>query len=102
MLDHLSLLTLLGTSRLKGDAIIMNALSSYQRSKSYIEEQGYTRIDLFLDNNAPGQEAAQVFVDDFGDAVFNHSSSFAPHTDLNDALRAGFRPRFDTGSMPQP
>ncbi|PPK83924.1 Toprim domain-containing protein [Neolewinella xylanilytica] len=102
MLDHLSLLTMFGTSRLKGDAIIMNALSSYQRTKTYIEAEGYTRVDLFLDNNTPGQEAAHVFADDFGDIVFNHSPSFAPHTDLNDALRAGAHPDFTPRSSPEP
>ena len=94
MLDHLSLLTMLGSSRLKGDALIMNALSSYERTKTYIEAEGYSQINLFLDNNRPGQDAAQVFADDFGGRVLNHSLTFAPHVDLNDALVAGHRPDF--------
>lgn len=103
MLDHLSLLTMLGTRRLKGDAIILNALTSYDRAKAYIIEQGYSRIDLFLDNNEPGRKAATVFAKDFPGIVHDHSASFLPHTDLNDALRAGHSPRFSAeGTMPQP
>ena len=103
MLDHLSLLTMFKVSRLKGDAMIMNALTSYDRAKAYIIEQGYTRIDLFLDNNEPGRKASAIFEEDFGDIVFDQSSTFAPHVDLNDALRAGHSPVFTkTDFSPEP
>ncbi len=103
MLDHLSLLELIGVDQLRGDSIVMNALSSYNRTKAYIEAHGYTRIDLFLDNNASGKKAVQKFREDFGYIVFDHSPSYHPHVDLNDCLRAGDTPSFDTSSTyPQP
>jgi hypothetical protein len=98
MLDHLSLLMMFGVKSLRGDALILNGLSSYGRAKAYIAEQGYTQIDLFLDNNNPGRETAQQFAEDFGDIVKDHSSAFAGYTDLNDALRAGFIPSFSPSS----
>ena len=94
MLDHLSLLEMIGVDQLRGDAIVMNALSSYNRTKAYIEEQGYTRIDLFLDNNSSGEKATAKFIEDFGDIVFNQSLLYLPHIDLNDCLRAGEAPSF--------
>ena len=94
MIDHLSLLTRLNTLRLKGDALILNAISSYGRAQAYIAEQDYDRIDLFLDNNEGGQKTTARFKDDFGELVTDHSPMYAPHVDLNDALRARFHPTF--------
>ncbi len=94
MLDHLSLLEMMNTDQLRGDAIIMNALSSYNRTKVYIEQQGYNRINLFLDNNASGKKAATKFQEDFEGCVFDQSPLYLPHVDLNDCLRAGDNPFF--------
>lgn len=94
MLDYLSLLCMLGIDRLKGDAIVMNALSSYGRASEFIREKGYGRIDLFLDNNTAGRKAAMRFSKEFGSIVTDRSSAFAPHIDLNDAWRAGHIPAF--------
>ena len=88
MLDHVSLLVYMGVERLRGDALILNALSSYNRAAAYLEETPYERIDLWLDNNDAGRKATSKFAEQFGDAVIDRSSAFAPHTDLNDALQA--------------
>ncbi|MEN0051236.1 MAG: toprim domain-containing protein [Bacteroidota bacterium] len=100
MLDHLSLLMMLNVYQLRGDSIIMNALSSYDRTKAYIEEKGYTRIELFLDNDDSGQKAIQRFREDFGGMVFDHSSKFLPYKDLNEALQTGFIPDFTHNENP--
>lgn len=89
MLDYLSLLVFFRTERLKGDAVVMNALSSYSRCEAFLRAQKYDSIALWLDNNAAGQKATIKFREDFGEAVQNWSHAFAPHTDLNDALKAG-------------
>ena len=103
MLDHLSLLEMIGVDQLRGDAIVMNALSSYNRTKAYIEEMGYEKIDLFLDNNSSGKKAVLKFQDDFDGIVFDHSPSYFPHVDLNDCLRAGDTPSFEVSpTYPQP
>ena len=88
MLDFASLLVLRGREQLKGDALILNGLSSYGRAKAYIEKYAYKRIHTFLDNNPSGQSSAQTFQEDFGDMAINQSYIFAPHVDLNDALKA--------------
>jgi len=88
MLDHLSLLVYMGVERLRGDALVLNALSSYNRAAAYLVEAPYERIDLWLDNNDAGRKATSKFAEQFGDAVIDRSSSFAPHIDLNDALQA--------------
>lgn len=99
-LDFLSLLVMFRTDQLSGDCIIMNGLQSYALAKSYIREKGYTAINTFLDNNIPGQDRTQDFIGDFGEIVTNHSPSFLPHVDLNDALRAGCFPVFSNQSPP--
>lgn len=92
-LDFLSLLMMLGVEILRGDSIILNALSSYEKAKIYIEQKGYERIDLFLDNDASGKKATQKFRADFAEIeVQDQSLKYASHKDLNDALVANFNP----------
>ena len=95
MTDFASLLAMFGVDGLKGDAIILHGLKLYGRAAAYIREQGYTRINTFLDNNKSGIETTEhCFIKDFGSMVFNQSPSFAPYVDLNDALKDNFRPTF--------
>jgi hypothetical protein len=88
MLDFLSLLVLLGTKSLAGDAIIMHSLSSFQRAADFIRGKGYGRVNTFLDNDRAGQECTQRFISEFGVVVTSQSEYFANYNDLNDALRA--------------
>jgi len=89
MTDFLSLLVLLNTDELRGDAIIMHSVSSYPRTADFIQERAYKRINTFLDNNKSGRKATERLAADFKGIVFNQSSCFMPYEDLNDALRAG-------------
>lgn len=92
-LDFLSLLMMLDVEILRGDAIILNALSSYDKAKTYIEQKGYERIDLFLDNDVSGKKATQKFKTDFAEIeVQDQSLKYASYKDLNDTLVAGFNP----------
>ena len=100
MLDHLSMLVMLDLPALKGESIVLNALSSYERAKAYIESRKTSRINLFLDNDESGQKAVARFQEDFGDRVVNYAPRFLPHKDLNEALVAGLTPNFS--SRPQP
>ena len=86
MTDFLSLLVYCRTERLKGDALILNSLSSYKRSVSFIREKGYGLINTFLDNDDGGRKYTEKFIDDFGDIVHSQSTAFAGHKDLNKAL----------------
>ncbi|MBV6439446.1 MAG: DNA primase [Saprospiraceae bacterium] len=90
MTDFLSLLMLMKADRLEGDAIIMHSLSSFQRTVDAIRKFGYKHIDTFLDNNAPGQKCTEKFLAEFPTSMTVRSQQFAPHSDLNDALRAEF------------
>ncbi len=53
-----------------------------------IREEGYARINTFIDNNNPGLEHTEKFKVEFPELITSWSDSFAPHTDLNDALKA--------------
>jgi hypothetical protein len=100
MTDFLSLLVMTGTDQLKGDAIIMHSLSSFHQAVSKIQDHGYSRINLFLDNNPAGQKATTRFVEEFGDCVFDFSPSFSKYVDLNEALKDRYVPVFS--SLPNP
>jgi hypothetical protein len=92
MLDHLSLLVFLKVIRLRGDVIILNSLSSYESAKAYITSKTYTKIDLFLDNNAAGQATTATFSSDFPGIVTDRRKTYEDFPDLNDALIAGHQP----------
>ena len=88
--DFLSLLTMMKTDRLSGDAVIMNSISNYDNVLSFIREKGYKSVNLFLDNDKGGSETTDRFVADLeSETVNNQSSMFLPHVDLNDALLEG-------------
>jgi len=102
MMDFVSLLAMYGKEQLNGDAIILHGLKLYGRAAKIIQKNGYKRVHTFLDNNTSGQEATLKFISDFGHSVENHSDSFLPYVDLNDALRGGFNPTFHITSKPIP
>lgn len=100
MTDFVSLLAMFDADELKGDALILHGLKLYGRAATYIREQGYQRINTFLDNNTSGRETTEKFINDFGYIVSNQSPSFAPCIDLNDALKDGINPAFVPSQRP--
>ena len=88
MTDYLSLLTMLKTDNLAGDAILMHSLSSFQRTVDKIHKEGYSSINLFLDNNPSGQKFTDKFIEEFGKKVSSQSSLFLPFEDINEMLKA--------------
>lgn len=85
--DYLSLLTMMKTNHLNGDIIIMNSLSSYGKTLSFIKDKGYKSVNLFLDNDKAGNEATESFISDLGEElVEDQASMFLPYVDLNDML----------------
>jgi hypothetical protein len=65
----LTLLVFLKVILLHGGVIILNSLSSYKSAKAYVTPRAYTEINLFPDNNAPGQTAMTTFFPDLNDAL---------------------------------
>ena len=94
MTDFLSLLMLLGTESLQGDALILHSLSSYSKAVRLLEREDYQTLHLFLDNNPAGEKGAAQFLTAYPHRAISHSKLFAPHGDLNDALLAGSMPQF--------
>lgn len=98
MVDYLSLLVLLGVRKLSGDAIVLHSLSSFQRAAAFIQSKSYATINTFLDNDGAGEGGTARFREIFGERVIVQSKGFAPHHDLNDALKAKFKPVFSAPS----
>lgn len=102
MVDFVSLLALCNKNHLNGDALILHGLKLYGRAAQVIRDNTYKRIHTFLDNNTAGKDTTLKFSNDFGERVQDHSPSFWPYIDLNDALKDGFNPTFFTASKPIP
>lgn len=85
--DHLSLLTMMKTSHLVGDAIVLNSLTSYDKAVAYMKDREYTTVNLFLDNDKAGREYTKRFIDDFGEKAVDQSSMFLPFKDLNEYIK---------------
>lgn len=95
MTDFLSLLTMMKTDRLSGDALLMHSLSSYKRTLEVIKAKTYKSVNLFLDNNQPGRDHTTAFIRDLGEGgVESYSNLFLPYIDINEALKANFTPKF--------
>lgn len=88
MTDFLSLLTLMKTDSLHGDSILMHSISSFDRTLSVIQEGGYQRINLFLDNDKSGRKTASRFEDELSGVVENQSQIFLPFIDINEMLQS--------------
>lgn len=92
--DFLSLLTMMKTDRLSGDALLMHSLSSYNRTLQIIQDKDYKSVNLFLDNNEAGKTHTAAFIRDLGEDVANsHSNLFLPYMDVNEALKASQIPK---------
>jgi len=88
MIDFLSLVVMMNTRQLSGDAIIMHSLSSFRRTAEVIHREGYKQINTFLDNDAPGKKATEDFKTEFSGLVTCQSEMYANFKDLNAALVA--------------
>lgn len=85
--DYLSLLTMMNTDHLPGDVIIMNSLSSYNKTLSFIKKRSYKSVNLYLDNDKSGNESTKLFIKDLdADIAQDQASMFLPYVDLNDML----------------
>lgn len=94
MLDHLSMLAILSNIRLNNDVIILNGASCYEKAKRYILEKGYSKIDLFLDNDDTGNKVTTKFIEAFGKHTVDHRYLYEGFKDLNEALQKGQPPQF--------
>lgn len=96
MTDFLSYLVMIQEIQPPVDAVILHSVNSYGRCKDHILQEGYDQIFTFLDNDQTGRQYTARFRADFGEIAKSLSEQFMPHTDLNDALKAGFLPNFKT------
>lgn len=89
MTDALSFLVIENAITPPCNLIVMHSVNSYPHCKNFLNEQGYLRIHLALDNDKAGRKYTTRFQEDFGEKVLTHSAKFAPHKDLNKALQQG-------------
>ena len=66
------------------DWLVLNSVSNVEKAVKAL--QGYERIECFLDNDDAGRRTFQRLRADLGKKVFDRSSLYADHKDLNEFL----------------
>jgi DNA primase len=85
LFDFLALLQLHNKEEPPHDTLILNSVSLKNRACEYIEEQDYSDVNLYLDNDKAGTEAVKTFRERF-EIVQDHSSIYSKHKDINALL----------------
>ncbi|MCB0525757.1 MAG: toprim domain-containing protein [Saprospiraceae bacterium] len=94
MTDFLSYLVVSKSTQPFCDTLILHSVNSYQNAADHIRNRAYISIHTFLDNDSTGRRCTGRFADDFGTHHISHSENFAPHKDVNAALKAGLHLEF--------
>lgn len=80
-MDYLSAMQL---GIIASDWLVLNSVSNVEKAVKAL--QGYERIECFLDNDDAGRRTFQRLRADLGKKVFDRSSLYADHKDLNEFL----------------
>ena len=80
-MDYLSAMQL---GIIASDWLVLNSVSNVEKAVRALH--GYERIDCFLDNDDAGRRTFQRLRADLGKKVFDRSSLYADHKDLNEFL----------------
>lgn len=88
MTDFLSLLAMYSVTALKGDAIILHSVTSFDKAVSFIETNKYTTINTFLDNDRVGRSTTKQFKEAFQEQLKPQNELYSGYKDLNAALMA--------------
>jgi len=83
MFDLLSLATLYNNLLKSSDILVLNSISFINAIEKYMSK--YALVHLYLDNDNPGEKAAQYLIDKYKQ-VIDKSSSYENYKDLNDLL----------------
>ena len=83
-IDFLTYLTVKGLRELPGSVLVLNSGSLKARAMPHIQDDRYTDIQLFLDNDDMGNETVQYFLENTSaDRLTDMREHYAPHSDLN-------------------
>lgn len=80
-MDYLSAMQL---GIIASDWLVLNSVSNVEKALKVLD--GYRRIDCYLDNDDAGHRTLERLREDFGEKVFDCSSLYAGHKDLNEYL----------------
>ncbi|HZV71388.1 MAG TPA: toprim domain-containing protein [Saprospiraceae bacterium] len=88
MLDFLSALVLQNETSFECDTIIMHSTSSFSRTCEYLQENQFTSIKTWLDNDKTGMKFTSKFIEAFGTKIQPMNRTYAPHKDVNKYLQS--------------
>uniref|UniRef100_A0AB33JJ43 Toprim domain-containing protein n=1 Tax=Prevotella sp. GTC17262 TaxID=3236797 RepID=A0AB33JJ43_9BACT len=80
-MDYLSAMQL---GIIASDWLVLNSVSNVEKALKVLDD--YRRIDCYLDNDDAGHRTLERLRKDFGEKVFDRSSLYADHKDLNEYL----------------
>ena len=83
-MDFLSLLTSEQTTDPKASVIVLNSTNLWRHALSYLQDERFTEIKLYLDNGSAGDAVTQTFLDTETPAkIADMRKKYADHDDLN-------------------
>ena len=83
--DFLSYLTMKNLNEPDGDTLVLNSTALKTRALPYIENPQYEGIQLFLDNDEPGNICAAYFLDAAKtENIADMRTHYLKHNDLNE------------------
>jgi 5S rRNA maturation endonuclease (ribonuclease M5) len=89
-MDFLSALTYYQTANLtkfqelvQGDTVIMNSASFQERTKELLKSGSYSKISLYLDNDATGHKVKTMLEGEFPNKAEDCSEAYKDHKDFN-------------------
>ena len=84
-MDFLTFLTMNGLGHFEASAIVMNSAALKQPVIDELAAGNFSKVHLYLDNDATGKDLAEHFEDKLPDLqIHNHSNEYKKHKDLNE------------------
>ena len=84
-IDFLTYLTVKGLQKANGTVIVLNSGNMKARALPYLQDERFSKIQLFLDNDAVGQSTVDLFLSTArSDQLEDMRSFYAGFSDLNE------------------
>jgi hypothetical protein len=71
------------TDRLMGDVIVLHSTKLLNRATKLIEQNQYSIINTYLDNDATGRKAVAELTKEYGNRIIDQSDLYTSYKDLN-------------------
>lgn len=82
-MDFLTVLTLKQEPVLAVDVVVLNMVNMRKRAIDFIRQASYDQVFTFFDNDSSGEEATQLFLDEYDTNVKSQNHLYKGYKDIN-------------------